>query len=122
MDIVIPNYLYYVTNKDFKSKIELTNKKIICYTDEWVAIASILGCEKGYNNKKPYIVYNNNLNDMNKPAILYVISDTHTFRPIFSHGLIYKYETNTTIPFIKKINIPNLLIKLKNLGVQIEQN
>lgn len=119
LDIVMPNHLFFASTTDFNKKIDLN--KIVAYTDEWVALASVLNCEKGYNNKKPYITIDN-IDRLNKSINLYIITNTNDFKPIFSHGIIYKYQTNSPVVFSNKKHIDNLLTKFKILNIKIDVN
>lgn len=116
----IPDILFFASKTNYTKKLPLKNNKLICYDKEWIAMISCLdnNITKGYNGIKPFISIKN-LDDIDRSIYLYVITDTNTFLPIFSKGLIYKYETNISIQFEQKIDIDSIYDKLKFLKIKI---
>jgi len=116
----IPEILFFASEKNFNKRIPLNNNKLICYDLEWIAMISNLKIEKGYNGNKPFININN-VDDLNIPINLYVITNTSSFLPIFSKGMIYKYESNIPVDFTQKIQIDNIYDKLLLLKIKINK-
>ena len=136
----IPDVLYYASFIKYDKKIPNMANIIHTYSQEWVAISSILttsnskindkindnqsisNIEKGINkNNKPYIKLTKEQSKiMNKSGYIYEITSTEHFLPFPTKNNVYKYFTVKPIKINRILEINNILIQLKNLGINIE--
>jgi hypothetical protein len=120
-----PSILYFASKINYETKINL--KKIIAYSDDWISLVSAIGDKnliKGYSNddeNKPFVqeIIKNSLQKLNDSITLYIITNTTTFKPIFTKNYIYKYETNKPVQIYKKIKITNISTCLKKKGIKL---
>ena len=127
-DNVIPNLLYYVSDIDYKKKINLNNNLfLVAYSYDWI---SLISCNKKHklikgfindNVDKPFIqeTEKNTLENLKTSCYLYVINDTSCFTPIITKNYIYKYKCKKPILFLEKIFIENIYNKLVNMKIKI---
>ena len=120
----LPTVLYYASYHLYKKNIPI--KPITAYTDEWIAIASLMGKDivKGYvdnDYQKPFVQEQeeNTFKKFNKKIYVYAIINTLTFVPIYSKNYIYKYKSNHGASIGKMMEISNGKNKLIEIGVKL---
>ena len=119
---IVPEGLFFIDYKEYK-KTELKKKtSITAFTNDWMAIVSVLKdkISKGFKNKKPYIVENEKdalKKLINDTLYIYYTSDVNSFMPeITNSSQIYKYISTrpiTTFTCLKLENPYEKLIKMK---------
>jgi len=123
----IPNNLFFIFENKL-SKTEINKRKIVAYTFEWLAIASIFknNIDKGYktvNKKKiPFIkiLKQNIIEKYNTPIYIYMTEDVESFMPeITNSGEIYKYISTKPIKKFDMLYIENPIQKLKSANINI---
>jgi hypothetical protein len=122
---VVPDGLFFIDHKQY-TKSELKKKTgIVGYTSDWLAICSILkdGIEKGYKNKKPYIMETkkNAFNIlMKEPIYIYYTSDVDSFMPeITRSAQIYKYISTRQIVNFTCLKLDNPYDKLDKMKIKM---
>jgi hypothetical protein len=132
----IPDTLFYASFIKYDKKIPNISNIINTYSQEWIALGSILSAlnnninsnqtlsniEKGINKEnKPYIKLTKEQSKlMNKSGYIYEISQTENFLPFPTKNNVYKYFTVKPIKINRVLQIDNILIQLKKLGINIE--
>ena len=100
----------------------ITNDKIIAYSDLWLALASQFRSkiEKGYLDNKPYIEGSNLYNLLNIPIKILYTQSTYKFTPnITKTNRLYKYILTEKILAreIKSVQINNIYDYLKSNNI-----
>lgn len=131
----IPNVLYYASFIKYDKKIPILENAIQVYTQEWLALSSILltlnnmnkiddtnfNIEKGVDkNGKCYInISKEQYNKLNKNGYIYEITLTDNFLPYPTKNNIYKYFSVKPIKINRVLFIENIINQIKNLNINI---
>jgi hypothetical protein len=131
----VPEVLFYASFIKYDKKIPNMTNIIHTYSQEWLALSSILSSsktktddniinnvEKGINKEnKPYIkLTKEQYKLINKSGYIYEIILTENFLPFPTKNNVYKYFTVKPIKINRILEIDNLLIQLKKLGIIVE--
>lgn len=124
---ILPKSLYYSSFNKYDKKIPIISNNIIAYSNEWLAITSILynndtsfSIKKGIKNNKEYIILSKDqYNKMLNGGYIYEIDSTSDFIPFPSKNNIYKFLTTKPIKVCKFIYIDNIINQLKKLNIDI---
>ena len=130
----VPEVLFYASFIKYDKKIPNMTNIIHTYSQEWLALSSILSStqsksdniinniEKGINKEnKPYIkLTKEQYKLMNKSGYIYEITQTDNFLPFPTKNNVYKYFTVKPIKINRILEIDNLLVQLKKLGIIVE--
>ena len=133
--IQIPDILYYASFIKYDKKIPILQNMIYTYTEEWLALSSILCSENNYNriediptnvekgiNKNGGIylkLSKNKIKKFNNIGYLYEITNTETFLPSPTKNNIYKYMTIKPIKINRVLQIDNIYNQIKQLKINI---
>ena len=132
----IPDILYYASFIKYEKKIPIMANPIQVYSQEWLALSSILlssdninkinddtpnNIEKGVNkNGKPYInITKDQSKKLNKIGYIYEIVKTEYFLPFPTKTNVYKYFTAKPVKINRALVIDNILKQLKELNIII---
>jgi hypothetical protein len=131
----IPNVLYYASFIKYNKKIPILNNPIQVYTQEWLALSSILltlnnmnkledinlNIEKGINKDgNNYInILKQQFNLLNKNGYLYEIVLTDNFLPYPTKNNIYKFFSVKPIKINRILEIDNIINQIKKLNIYI---
>ena len=122
-----PLTLYYASFRKYDKKIPIFNNHIIAYTDEWLALSSILYndnndlIKKGVSNNQQYInLTKDQFKNMSNNGYIYEINDVDNFIPYPNTSCIYKFLTVKPIKFEKNIAINNIVLQLQKLNINIK--
>lgn len=131
----VPEKLYYASFIKYDKKIPVLTSMTYGYTQEWLALSSILlslddvnqinkttnNINKGIKDNKPFIkLSKEQFNLMSKNGYIYEICSTDNFLPYPSKNNIYKYFTIKPIKFNRVLEINNIITQLKQLGIFID--
>ncbi len=130
----IPDILYYASFIKYEKKIPNMANIIYTYSQECVSLASILSSsnnlikneestnvEKGIKDNIPYIKISKAQSKlMNKSGYIYEITSTENFLPFPTKNNVYKYFTVKPIKINRVLQIDNILLQLKKLGISVE--
>jgi hypothetical protein len=135
IQIKIPDVLYYASFTKYDKKIPILNQTIYTYTEEWLALSSILASEnnlnklednqsnveKGLNkNGKFYLkLSKDQIKKFNNKGYLYEILMTDIFLPCPTKNNIYKYLTIKPIKINRILDINNILGQIKEFKIDI---
>lgn len=135
IQIEIPTVLYYASFTKYDKKIPILNQTIYTYTEEWLALCSILSSENNINkledtqiNVEKGLNKNGNfylklskdqVKKFNNKGYLYEIILTDIFLPCPTKNNIYKYFTNKPIKINRVLNINNIFNQIKNFKIDI---
>jgi hypothetical protein len=131
----MPSILYYTSFKKYDKKIPILTNMLYAYTEEWLALTSILASEdninkintiqtnveKGINkNGKFYLKLNEEqYTKFNNSGYIYEIIITDDFLPFPTKNNIYKYFTIKPIKINRTLYIDNIIDQLKELKINI---
>jgi hypothetical protein len=132
----IPDILYYASFVKYEKKIPIMTNLIQVYSQEWLALSSILlssdninkinddipnNIEKGLNkNGKPFInITRDQSKKLNKIGYIYEITKTEYFLPYPTKTNVYKYFTAKPVKINRALVIDNILKQLKELNIII---
>ena len=134
----IPNVLYYASFIKYTKKIPILNNPIQVYTQEWLALSSILltlnninkiedtnlNIDKGINKDgKCYInITKQQYNLLNKNGYIYEIISTENFLPYPTKNNIYKFFSVKPIKINRILEIDNIINQIKKLNINININ
>jgi hypothetical protein len=134
----IPESLFYASFTKYDKKIPNMTNIIHAYSEEWIALASILSTselinskdddksntnvEKGVNKSgKPYIKINKEQSKrLNKKGYIYEITTTDNFLPFPTKNNVYKYFTVKPIKINRILEIDNIISQLKKMNIIVE--
>ena len=130
-----PDVLYYASFTKYDKKIPILNQSIYTYTEEWLALSSILSSENNLNklddqhgNVEKGLGKNGNLylkltkdqiKKFNNKGYLYEIILTDIFLPCPTKNNIYKYFTNKPIKINRVLDINNIFNQIKDFKIDI---
>lgn len=125
--IDIPNILYYASFIEYDKKIPILNDILIAYTEEWLALSSILSIdntqniEKGLNkNGELYLkLTKEQFKKYDNSGYLYEIYITDNFLPYPTKNNIYKYFSNKSIKINRILKIKNIINQIKEFNIDI---
>ena len=127
--IDIPNVLYFASFNEYDKKIPILNDIIITYTEEWLALSSILNSqnentnniEKGINKSgKLYLkLSKEQVKKYDCSGYLYEITITDNFLPYPTKNNLYKYFSNKPIKINRVLKIKNILNQIKDFNIDI---
>jgi len=133
--IQIPDILYYASFIKYDKKIPILNNIVYTYTEEWLALSSILisdnnlnkindtstNVEKGINkNGSIYLkLSKDQIKKFNNIGYLYEITNTESFLPSPTKNNIYKYLTIKPIKINRVLQINNIFDQIKQLKINI---
>ena len=133
--IQTPSILYYSSFIKYDKKIPVLQNMIYAYSEEWLALSSILisennlnkidnnltNVEKGMN--KDGSIYlklsKNQIKKFNNIGYLYEIVNTDNFLPFPTKNNIYKYMTIKPIKINRVLQIDNIFNQIKQLKINI---
>jgi hypothetical protein len=131
----IPNTLYYASFIKYDKKIPILQNTIFVYTEEWLALSSILSSndnlnkindvstnvEKGLNkNGNLYLkLSKDQIRKFNNIGYLYEIVNTEIFLPFPTKNNIYKYFTVKPIKINRVLEINNIYNQIRQFNIDI---
>jgi len=133
--IKIPDRLYYASFIKYDKKIPVLTNNIQVYSEEWLALSSILTSidsmnkinditntivEKGNNNGKEYIrPTKEQIIKLSSTGYIYEILSTENFLPFPAKKSVYKYFTVKPVKINRFLRVNNVLDKIKELGIEV---
>ena len=127
--IDIPNVLYFASFIKYDKKIPILSDIIITYSEEWLALSSILysqndnsnNIEKGIDKSgKLYLkLSQEQIKKYDCVGYLYEITNTNDFLPFPTKNNVYKYFYNKSIKINRVLTIKNILNQIKDFNINI---
>lgn len=122
INTIIPEKLYFASFHKYDKKIPILVNSIQTYTNEWLALSSILdnSIKKNEKDGKLFLYLTKiQYEKMSNNGYIYEITSIEDFLPFPNKNNIYKYFTIKSIKFNRFLIINNIIDQLKKLNVNI---
>lgn len=133
--IELPQALYYASFIEYNKKIPILTNAIFAYSEEWLALSSILTTLNDLNkisdiqikdikkwtaNNEQFIKLSKiQANKLKENGFIYEIIDTDNFLPYPTKNNLYKFFTVKPIKINRVIKIDNIIEQMKKLNINI---
>lgn len=112
-----PDILYVVLPDEYTKDI-LCKKKVYAFTEDWIALSSIVtGIERGYTDGMPYVKekIKGSFKKLHIPCYIYVVPSTNF---LSDNNSKFYQNANKKIKIIKSLHIENIYEKLKEMKIK----